>query len=180
VSGRPDCQAQSCVPGGTSSNLENDTMYTETITQRLALGAGIPPQSANNSTLNTDAINLQESHRAFFIVSVGNVTAGGSVACYLQESSNGSTWPANGTASPFSNSGGTQTSQTGITASNTVCTFEVRADQLSPGAQYVRLQVVTSGSQNVLLAVAAYGDEGNHKPNNEHNATAVTTQNVVT
>jgi hypothetical protein len=64
VSGRPDCQAQSCVPGGTSSNLENDTMYTETITQRLALGAGIPPQSANNSTLNTDAINLQESHRA--------------------------------------------------------------------------------------------------------------------
>ncbi len=155
-------------------------MYAETITQRLALGAGIPPQTANNSTLNTDAINMQESHRAFFIVSIGNVTSGGSVACYLQESTNGSTWPTNGTASPFGNSGGTQTSQTGITTSNSEITFEVRADQLTTGCQYVRLQVVTSGSQNVLIAATAYGDEGNHKPNNENNATAVKTQNVVT
>jgi hypothetical protein len=154
-------------------------MYTETITQRLAIGAGIPPQTANNSTLNTDGIDLEKSHRAMFLVSVGAVTAGGAVACYLQESSDNATWPANGTASPFSNSGGANVSQTGITTSNTEYTFEVRADQLTTGKRYVRLQVVTSGTENVLITTAAWGDEGNHKPNNANNATAVTTQNVV-
>jgi hypothetical protein len=43
----------------------------------------------------------------------------------------------------------------------------------------VRLQIKETGSQNVLVTVIAFGDEGNAKPNNANNASAVTTQNVV-
>jgi hypothetical protein len=154
-------------------------MYNETITQRLALGAGIAPQTLNNARLNSDAVDLQLSKRAFFILSIGSVTGGGSISAWLQESADNSTWTANDTAGAFSNSGGNNVSQTGLTTSNKEYTFEVRTDQLTTGKRYVRLQIKETGSQNVLVTVAAFGDEANNKPGSANNASAVTTQNVV-
>ena len=59
-------------------------------------------------------------------------------------------------------------------------TFEVRADQLTPGKRYVRLQVKETAGSATIVSVVAFGDEGNHKPNNaNNNTTAVVTQNVV-
>src|SRR6516165_6422175 len=113
-------------------------MYNETITQRLALGNGVPPQVLNNAILNSDGVDLQKSKRAFFILSIGAVTGGGSISAWLQESADNSTWTANGQAGAFGNSGGSNVSQTGITTANTEYTFEARADQLTTGKRYVR------------------------------------------
>ena len=152
-------------------------MYNETITQRLALGAGIPPQQLNNATLNSDGVDLQMSKRAFFILTIG--ANAGSISAWLQESADNSTWTPNGQAGAFSNSGGNNVSQTGLVTANKEYTFEVRADQLTTGKRYVRLQIKEVNSQNVQVAVACYGDEGPHKPDNVNNAGAVATQNVV-
>ena len=154
-------------------------MYTETLTQRLALMNGIAPQQLNNNRLSTDGIDMEMSRRAFFVLSVGAVTGGGSISAWLQESADNSTWTANDTAGSFSNSAGNNVSQTGLTTANKIVTFEVRAGQLTTGKRYVRLQIKETGSQNVLVAVAAFGDEGIHKPNNANNGANVGTQNVV-
>jgi hypothetical protein len=153
-------------------------MYTEQITERLALGAGVPPQTVNNAAVNTDSVDMQKSRRAFFLVSFG-ATVGGTVTLSLQESADNSTWQANGSAGAFSNSGGANVQQTlAAPTANSEYTFEVRAGQLSPGKRYVRLNINVSANNN-LLAAAAWGDEGNHKRNNFNNAAAVLTQNVV-
>jgi hypothetical protein len=154
-------------------------MYTEQITQRLALGNGIPPQVLNNARLNSDGIDMQQSERAFFVLSIGAVVAGGSISAWLQESADNSTWTANDTAGAFANSGGFNVSQTGLTTANKETTFEVRTDQLTTGKRYVRLQIKETGVQNVNVTVAAWGDDGRHKPNNANNAANVATQNVV-
>jgi hypothetical protein len=153
-------------------------MYTETITQRLALAAGVPPQTVNNAAVNTDAIDMTKNHRAFFVVSFG-ATVGGTVTLSLQEDDGTGTWQANGSAGSFGNSGGSNVQQTlAPPVANKEYTFEVRADQLSTGKKQVRLNINVSANNNLLCAVA-WGDEGNHKPNNANNASAVTTQNVV-
>jgi hypothetical protein len=154
-------------------------MYTEQITQRLALAAGVPPQTVNGAAVNTDAIDMTKSRRAFFIVTFG-ATVGGTVTLSLQEDDGTGTWQANGSAGAFGNSGGAQVQQAlAPPVANKVYTFEVRAGQLSTGKKQVRLNVNVSANNN-LLSVAAYGDEGIHKPNNANNAGAVTTQSVVT
>jgi len=153
-------------------------MYTEQITQRLALGAGVPPQTVNGAAVNTDSIDMTKSRRAFFVVSFG-ATVGGTVTLSLQEDDGTGTWQANGTAGAFANSGALNVQQAlAPPVANKEYTFEVRAGQLSTGKKLVRLNVNVSANNN-LLAVAAWGDEGIHKPNNANNASAVTTQNVV-
>jgi hypothetical protein len=153
-------------------------MQTETITQRMALAAGIPPQTLNNAYLSTDGIDMQKSRRAIFELTMGALAAG-SINAYLQESADNSTWPANGTASPFSGSGGANVSQTAMTTNNNIVTFEVNYSQLSPGKRYVRLNIQNSAATAAQVCVTSFGDEGEHKPNNINNAAAVGTQNVV-
>jgi hypothetical protein len=143
-------------------------MYTETITQRLALGNGLAPQILNNATLNTPGLDLSLAHRAFFHVSVGAVVNGGSLTCTLQESSDNSSW---------SNLAGNNVSQAGLTTANKITTFEVRSDQLTK--RYLRLAVQETGAQNVYVAVACWTDESAHKPNSVNNGANVATQNVV-
>jgi hypothetical protein len=153
-------------------------MYMETITQRLALANGVAPQVLNNNRLSTDGVDMQKAHRAFFVLSMGALNSG-SVSAWLQESADNSTWTANDTAGAFSNSGGSNVSQTGMTTDNTEVTFEVRADQLTTGKRYVRLQIKETSSHNANVCVVAFSDEGAHKPNNANNAGNVSTQNVV-
>lgn len=151
-------------------------MYTETLTQRIALANGIAPQTLNNARLSTDGIDLSKAKRALFILSIG--ANAGSISAWLQESADNSSWTANDTAGSF-NGASSGTSQTGLTSANKIYTFEVRNDQLTAGKRYVRLQIKEVNSANVLVAVVAYSDEGDAKPNNANNAANVTTQNVV-
>jgi hypothetical protein len=153
-------------------------MMTEQITQRQAIANGVPPQTLNNAIANTGAVDMEQSYRAFFTLYIGAIT--GSISAWLQESADNVTWTANKTAGSFSQSGGNNVSQTGLTTANQIVTFEVRQDQLTPGKRYVRLQIAEVASSNALVAVVAEGDEGKHKPNNANNGTQVVIpQNVV-
>jgi hypothetical protein len=39
-------------------------MITETITQRILLVAGVPPQTVNGTNVDTDKIDMRNVHRA--------------------------------------------------------------------------------------------------------------------
>ena len=153
-------------------------MYTEQITQRLALMNGIAPQALNNARLSSDGVDMQASRRAMFILSIG--ANAGSVNWYLQESADNSTWTANDTAGAFSGSGGTNTSATALTVANKEYTIECRDEDLTTGKRYVRLQIKETNVGIAQVAVIAFGDEGVHKPDKAQNGANVSTQSVVT
>ena len=155
-------------------------MYTETLTQRKALMNGVPPQTANGLGYQTNAVDMGagKSQRAFFHVQFG-ATVGGTVKLSLQESADNSTWPATGTASAFSGSGGNNTQITlAPPVANKEYTLECKAEDLSSGKRYVRLDINVSANNN-LLSATAEGDEAQHKPNSLLNDTNISTQNVV-
>lgn len=153
-------------------------MYTEQVTQRLALANGVPPQSLSNGRTQTDAIDMSKSRRAFFVVSIG--ASVGSWSAWLQESADNSSWTANDTAGAFSGCGGANVSLTGQTTASKEYTFEVRDEDLTAGKRYVRLQVKENNVGATLITVVAFGTDGNHKPNNANNGANVSTQSVAT
>ena len=158
-------------------------MITEQITQRQAISNGVSPQILNSGATaraSTYGVDMTKSYRAFFTLYVGNVTAG-NISAWLQESSDNfqTDIPSNDAASPFSGSGGTNLSLTGLTTSNQIYTFEVMANQLSPGKKFVRLQVKNTAASDTQVCVIAIGEDANHKPNKVNNGTAVNTQQVV-
>jgi hypothetical protein len=153
-------------------------LYTEKLTERLAIANAAVPATVNGSNVDTGSVDMSLSRRAFFAVVFG-ATVGGTVTLSLQESADNSTWPAAGTASSFSGGGGNNVQQSlAPPVANKIYTFEVRASQLSAGKRYVRLDINVSANNNLLAAVA-WGDEGIHKPNNANNGTNVSTQNYV-
>jgi hypothetical protein len=143
-------------------------MYTEQITQRLGIATPIHPQLLNNGTLNSGAVDMSVFHRAFFAMDLGAITNGGSITATLQESNDLSSW---------SSLAGSNVSMSAVTTASKVYTFEARSDQMSK--RYLRLSVQETGGQNVNVCVLAWGDEAAHKPGSAQNATAVSTQNVV-
>jgi hypothetical protein len=158
-------------------------MMMETVTQRQLIANGVPAQSLNGSRASTSGVDMTKCHRAFFTLYIGAVTAG-SISAWLQESSDNfnTDVPTNDAASAFANSSGNGLSSTGNTTSSAIVTFEVRADQLTTGKKWVRLQVKEVNGSSTPVCVTAIGEEGNHKPNNAGNGTHVATngsQNVV-
>jgi hypothetical protein len=145
-------------------------MYTETLTQRLGIGAPVSPQTINNTSKLAGGIDMSVFHRAIFVVEIGAVTAGGSINLQLVEDT------AVGLGSN-TNLGGSNTSITGLTTANKQYTLEARADQLTK--RYLGLKITETGSQNVTVSVIALGDEAAHKPGNAQNDSSVVTQNVV-
>jgi hypothetical protein len=148
-------------------------MMTETITQRCAFANGIPPQTLNNASATTGAVDLSLAHRAFAALYLGALTGGASVNARWQESPDNAAWTDVAADTSLAN-----VSVTGKTASNKLETFEIRADQLAAGKRYVRLSVTETAGQNALVAALAWSDEGNHKPNSANNGTQVDTQSV--
>jgi hypothetical protein len=144
-------------------------VYTEQITQRLALMNGANPQTLNNSNVTAGSVDMQQSRRAFFALYLGAVTGGGSITAQLVEDTQASLATA-------TNLAGNNTSQV-VNTANKITTFEVRAGQMSK--RYLGLKITETGSQNVVICCLAWGDEGVHKPNNANNGANVATQNVV-
>ena len=146
----------------------------ETVFQSRAQMNGIYPQSLNSSRASTGSIDMKKSKRAFFTLYIGAVTSG-SISAWLQESTDDSTWTANDTAGSFSGSDGTNVSKTGMTTSSSIVNFEVRADQLSNGYRYVRLQVKETAGSATIVCVTAEGCRGDFSPhsllNGSHQAT---------
>jgi hypothetical protein len=143
-------------------------MWTEQITQAMAIGLAVNPQVVNNATKTTGGIDMQLSRRAIFILDIGAVTGGGSINAKLQESTDNVT---------FTDLAGNNVSLTGLTTANKQYTCEVRSGQLTK--RYARLSLTETGSQNVNVFAVGIGMEGNHKPNSANNDASVATQNVV-
>ena len=148
-------------------------MYTEQITQRLGIAAAANPQILSNATVNSGAVDMSKFHRAFFILEIGTVVSGGSINAQLIQS-------ASSNLSSSSNVPGSNTGVAGLVTSNKQYTFEVRADQLGAGQQFVGLEVVETAGHNVTLCVVAYGDEAIHKPGSAQNDASVAGQQVTT
>jgi hypothetical protein len=153
-------------------------MWTEQLTERLAIANAAVPATVNGAAVNTGSVDMSKSRRAFFAVVFG-ATVGGTVTLSLQEDDGTGTWQANGSAGSFSGSGGNNV-QLALAppVANKIYTFEVRSDQLSSGKSLVRLNINVSANNN-LLAALAWGDEGVSKPNKANKGTNVSTQNVV-
>jgi hypothetical protein len=145
-------------------------MYTEQITQAMAIGPAVPPQVINNTSKTAGGIDMSLSRRAIFILEIGAVTGGGAITAQLVEDTQASLATA-------TNLAGSNTSLSGLNTANKQYTFEARAGQLTK--RYLGLKVTETGVQNVNVCVVAIGMEGVHKPDNANNDASVVTQNVV-
>lgn len=157
-------------------------MMTEQETQRRLLANSVVPQTLNGTGNRkfTGSIDMTLAMRAYFRAIVGAVTGGASISCFLQESADNVTWTANETAGAFGNSGGLNVSQAGIVNSNTEYSFEVRADQLTSGMRYVRLEIVEINGVNAVCAATAEGVCLKHRPDlTANDGTQISTKNVV-
>jgi hypothetical protein len=145
-------------------------MYTEQITQAMAIGPAVPPQVINNTNKTAGGVDMSLSRRAIFLLEIGAVAAGGSINAQLVEDTQASLATA-------TNLAGSNTSLTGLTTANKQYTFEARAGQMTK--RYLGLKITETGSQNVNVCVVPIGMEGIHKPDNANNDASVATQNVV-
>ena len=145
-------------------------MYTEQITQAMAIGPAVAPQVINNTNKTAGGIDMSVSRRAIFILEIGAVTGGGSINAQLVEDTQASLASA-------TNLAGNNTSQAGFNTANKLVTFEVRAGQMSK--RYLGLKITETGSQNVIVCAIGFGAEAIEKPGNANNAASVNTQNVV-
>lgn len=114
--------------------------------ERAAVVGKIDPADANDSTVNTDYVDMSKFHEALFIFQLGAVDI--TVDCLVRESTNTS-------------DGGGQTlsgkSATQLTGNddNKVVVISVKSEELSNGYRYLRGRMtVGNGTNNFVSAVA--------------------------
>jgi hypothetical protein len=146
-------------------------MYTEQLTQALAVLGQVKSQTLNNSNDNCTDMDMSKVRRIMAVINVGAVTGGGSLSVKFQESKTAGGAYQDLVAYPAS--------LTAITASNKVATLEVREDQLDAGYRYVKLILTETGSQNVVCGAIVLGGEAEAKPAKANDIAAVTQRNVV-
>jgi hypothetical protein len=146
-------------------------MITEQLSQALSIaGTPVHPQTLNNSTQKTGAVDMQKFERVMFVVDIGAVTGGGSLSMKIQESVD----TTDGNFSDLSGGGATA-----VTASSKVVTLECRARQLSSGKRYVRCVLTETGSQNVVCGCLPLGGEAHQKPGSAQDDASVSQRLVV-
>lgn len=109
--------------------------------ERVAVAAAVDPQVLQDGTYGTDAVDMARFHEALFIVMVGSVPTGGSLAFKLQESPNGS--------SGWQDLAGKAITTLSDTNDNKQAIVQVKSEQLSAGYRFVRGLVSASDHANV-------------------------------
>ena len=105
--------------------------------------AKINPANNNNSTQNSDSVDLSKFHAAMFILLLGSVDNTNDFK--LQESADASSW---------SDLSGKAITQLAGTDDNKAAVISVRSDELSSGKRYVRcVNTVGNGTTNITAAV---------------------------
>jgi hypothetical protein len=146
-------------------------MIQEQMSQALSIaGTPIHPQTLNNASANTGAVDMSKFERVLFVVDIGSVTGGGSLAAKLQVATDSAF------TTPVDLSGG---GATAVTASSKVVTLECRAGQLGTGYRYVRCRLTEGGSQNVVCACIPLGGDAHQKPASAQDDASVTQRLVV-
>jgi hypothetical protein len=126
-------------------------MYTEQLTQALAIVGAKHPASLNGTDTTITDIDISKYKRLLFILDVGT-TFSTSVDAKLRESKT-----SGGSYQDISGAAITQ-----ITAASKIATIEIRADELDPGYEFVQLSITTGGA--TVVGAICLGGEGVHKP----------------
>ena len=114
--------------------------------ERAGVAGKIDPQNGNNSTLNTDYVDMSKWHEALFIFQVGSVD--NTVDCLVRES----TSTSDGGGQTLSGKSATQLDSN---SDNKVVVINVKAEELSAGYRYLRGRMtVGNGTTNLVSAVA--------------------------
>ncbi len=114
--------------------------------ERAVVVGKIDPANANNSTVNTDYVDMSKFHEALFVFQLGSVDS--TVDCLVRES----TSTSDGGGQTLSGKSATQ-----LTASddNKVVMISVKSEELSNGYRYLRGRMtVGNGTTNIVSAIA--------------------------
>lgn len=144
-------------------------MYTEQLSQGLAIAAKIDPQTQSQSaTLNTGAgINMALFRRAMLVLSLG--TNNGSITVQ----------PKSASASGGSFAQIATNVTTAVTASNKVITVEVRADQMPAGQPWLRFDVIEGGVGTCVVSAVVLGGEAVQKPASAQDLAGAVSQRLI-
>lgn len=142
-------------------------MYSEQVTQRLALIDVINSQSVNNASVSSIGVDMSKFKRVLFVIQAASLGAAGTLDGRLQSAA------ASNFATPHNISG---TNLTQITTSttpgnNAVATIEVRADQVTnanSGDRYVRLNL-TGGGNAITVGAIGLGADAEQSPASQYN-----------
>ena len=150
-------------------------MFTEQLTQALALVDQIFPSNAAAGTFNSAGIDMSKNRRALWIIEIGAMTVSSTVNIVLQSSANSNFTGAHTMATNTNLSQVVNTSGGNLVV--TVETSDEAVANQNPGDRYARVQIVV-GTAAVNYSVIGFGSESGHKPASQQNPAAVSQQVV--
>ena len=140
-------------------------IYTERLSQSLAIVATVDPASYNSQT-NSDAVDMQLFRRCLFIVSAGAIGSN-TVSVVIKGGTDGSTFPTTLTnktlaAGTFSGSGD----------NNTQAMIEVLDQECATqSVRYIRAEITPSGA--ALLSAVVLAGEARYEPASNYDLASV-------
>ena len=140
-------------------------MYTEQMSEKLAVVATIDPDSYAAGIYYTDAIDMRLFRRAMFVVAVGDMAATATVDFRVLEGA---------TNTPATNMTGkaiTQLTQASTDADKQAV-VEVAAEEIDPANRYIRGKLVINNDA-CDVAVIGLATIGRYKPENAYDLASV-------
>lgn len=141
-------------------------MYTEQLSEKLALVATIDPVSQDAGTAYTDDIDMKYWRRVMFIVQLGVMASNSTVDFSVVEGASASPTTAMSPAK-----GITQLTEAGTDDAKQAI-IEVAVEELAAGSRYIRGKL-TVGTAASLVSVVALGSVGRYKPENGYDLSSV-------
>lgn len=128
--------------------------------ERIALVGTIDPVNGNNSTLNSDYVDMSKFAEALFIFQLGSVDS--TVACLVRESLNTSD------AGGQTLSGKSATTLT-ATDDNKIVLINVKSEELTTGYRYLRGRMTVGAGTTNLVSCVALGIKPRFGPASDDN-----------
>ena len=141
-------------------------MYTEQMSEKLAVVATIDPDSYSANTYYTDAIDMRVFRRAMFVVAVGDMASGATVDFSVVEGTTTSPTTAMSPAKAI-----TQLTQAS-TDGDKQAVVEVAAEEMNPANRYIRGKLVVA-TDACDVAVIGLATIGRYKPENAYDLASV-------
>ncbi len=141
-------------------------MYTERLSEKLALVATVDPDSYSANTYYTDDIDVRLFRRVMFVVAVGDMATGATVDFSVVEGASASPTTAMSPAKAI-----TQLTKAG-TDNDKQAIVEVMAEECAVGTRYIRGKLVTATDASDVCVIAL-ADVGRYKPENGYDLASV-------
>jgi hypothetical protein len=114
--------------------------------ERAVVVGKVDPANANNSTVNTDYVDMAKFHEALFIFQIGAIDS--TIDCNVRESTNTS----DGSGQTVPNKSATQIAGGN---NNKIVMISVKSEDMGAGFRYLRGRlIVGNGTTNIVAAIA--------------------------